>query len=118
MYAIRSYYDEFLKAVIALRRENAALVNRGRREWLTNPKLPDVFGFRISAGAAGEDESDAAYGRLRPENGYRGAKSLTVFVNRGKKPVSGARLAKAFGKAAECPEFAELGSEGYAWALG
>ncbi len=113
----RSQY-EFLKAVIALRRENAALVNRGRREWLTNPKLPDVFGFRISAGAAGEDESDAAYGRLRPENGYRGAKSLTVFVNRGKKPVSGARLAKAFGKAAECPEFAELGSEGYAWALG
>lgn len=102
---------EFMKGIIALRRENARLVNRGRREWLSSEKLPEVFGFRITG------ESPIPCGEAGGGESGGSTRSLTVLVNRGTKAVPRAKLARALGPAADREEFESLPPEGFAWAL-
>ena len=64
-------YD-FVKRLVALRRDNIELVNRGRRTWIWSARLPGIFGFRI----------DPA-----PETAPDGASRLTVLVNRSGKAL-------------------------------
>ncbi len=68
---------DFLTSIIALRKENAVLVNRGSREWLYDSSQPDLFGVRISA----HRDTEAANGRAGIAPGA--PKRITVLFNRG-----------------------------------
>lgn len=90
---------DFIKAIVALRKDNTALVNGGRRTWLWSRKHPGLFGVRI--------ESETGDGKL------------TALFNRDEKPLKASQYAEMLdeGERAD-PAFASLGGKSLTWSTG
>jgi len=95
----------FIKEIVALRKDNSVLINRGKREWLASRKSPGLFGVRIT-------ESPDTKG-LIPEGKPR---SITVLINRSKKDASGKDLsALLLPGEIDDQAFRRLAPNGFAW---
>jgi glycosidase len=97
----------FIKEIIALRRSNAELVNKGKREWLFDRRVPGLFGFRITA-ETGEDCRGASAQTAGTDT------SLTILVNRSGKTLSAKKFTRLLNRRELCnPALADISPNGW-----